>query len=110
MLHGVFTRFTFWGVVILNRFQILFPALSEQPRQKCISVLLFYTNIPALFWVRYCILMRGIDKYCIECLDKDKYITVYFIAVVNTYIMVHNKCREVSVVEGTGSQFRGVFR
>ena len=81
---GTFTRFSFRGILILSQFQILFPALSARPSQKCISLLLSDTNMPAVFWVRECALMRITDKYYIECLDKDNYITVWFIAAVNT--------------------------
>ena len=47
--------------------------------------------------------MRGTDKSHPECLDKYKYVSVWFIVGVNAEIVTKNRCCKVSILECTGS-------
>ena len=57
--------------------------------------------MPALLTFGDCILVRGTDKGYIECINKDNYVTVYFIVGRNTDIVTQNQCCQVPMVEGT---------
>ena len=49
--------------------------------------------------------MRGTDKGYTEYLNEDNYVTVLFIVGINTEIVPHNQCCQVTILEGTGSQY-----
>ena len=60
--------------------------------------------MPAPLRVGDCVIVRGADKCCIECLNEDNYVTVLFIIGRNKEIVPHNNFCQVTIVEGTGSQ------
>ena len=60
--------------------------------------------MPEEIWVRYCVLVRGIDEAYIESLNKYNYVTVWFIFGRNAYIMPQNQCYRLPIVEGNGLQ------
>ena len=71
-----FTVFSCWGDLILSKFQNQFCTCSAQPGQKCESVSILNTKIPAPLRVGDFVIVRGTDKGYIEYLNKGRYVTV----------------------------------
>ena len=49
-----------------------------------------------------CVIVRGTYKAYIECLNKDKYVTIWFIVGINIEIVPQNKKFQVPIVKGPG--------
>ena len=103
-----FTVFDCWGYFMLRQFQNQFCACLARSGQKCEWRLLFNTNIPTLLPDGYCIIMRGADISYRECLNKDNYVTVWFIVGINTDIVPQNQYCQVIIVEGAVLQWTSV--
>ena len=82
--------FDCWGDLILSKFQNQFFACSAQPGRKRESGFLFNTNMYAHLRIGDCVLVRDKDKGYIECLNKGKYVTVWFIFGINIEMVPHN--------------------
>ena len=109
VFYDYFPVFDCWGDLILSEFQNQFCACSVQPGQKCELGFLFNAKIPAPLRVKYCVIVRGVDKGYIECLNKYNYVTVWFIVGRNIAIVPQKQCCQVPIVEGTESRYGHIY-
>ena len=86
----------------MKKFQNHFCACSAQPGQKFTSGSLFNTNMPAPLQIGNCGVVRDTYKVYKELLNKDNYVTVWFIVGINIDTVPHNQCCQVPIVEVTG--------
>ena len=104
VFYDYFPVFDCWGDLILSEFQNQFCACSVQPGQKCELGFLFDAKIPAPLRVKYCVIVRGVDKGYIECLNKYNYVTVWFIVGRNIAIVPQKQrchCRTIFLTPKT---------
>ena len=75
--------------------------LAQHSQDKNAKGSLFNTKMHVLLRIGDYIIVRGRYKDYIQCLNKYKNVTVWFIVGINTEIVPHNKCCQVLIVEGT---------
>ena len=100
-----FFGFACWRHLILSKFQNQSCTFSSQPGQKCESATLFNTNMHLFLWLGDCIIVTSTDKSYTKYLNKNNYVTVWFIVGINIEILPHDQCCQVPIVEDTGLQW-----